>query len=42
MAVQVIVELKAKAGRRDEMRSLIEQLKLLAGPFRATVVRRLP
>jgi quinol monooxygenase YgiN len=95
MAVTVIVELKAKPGRRDEMRSLIEQLatrerpsgyhgstyyeslddpdllidiadwdspearathlqkaiaagtygpvlKLLAGFFRATVVRRLP
>ena len=95
MAVKVIVELKAKPGRRDELRSLIEQLaahdrpsdyhgstyyeslddpdllidiadwdspeartthllkamaagtygpvlKLLAGPFRATVVRRLP
>ena len=26
MAVKVIVELKAKPGRRDEMRSLIEQL----------------
>jgi len=26
MAVKVIVELKAKPGRRDELRSLIEQL----------------
>lgn len=95
MAVKVIVELKAKPGRRDELRSLIEQLagrdrpsdyhgstyyeslddpdllvdiaewespeartthltqamadgtygpalELLAGPFRATVIRRLP
>jgi quinol monooxygenase YgiN len=95
MGVKVIVELKAKPGRRDELRSLIEQLatgdrpsgyygstyyeslddpdllidiadwesreartthlakamavgtygpalELLAGPFRATVIRRLP
>ena len=95
MAVKVIVELKAKAGRRDELRSLIEELaardrpsdylgstyyeslddpdllidiadwespeartahltkamaagdygpvlELLASPFRATVIRRLP
>jgi quinol monooxygenase YgiN len=95
VAVKVIVELKAKPGRRDEMRSLIEELatrdrpsdyhgstyyeslddpdllidiadwespeartthlakamaegaygpvlELLAGPFRATVIRRLP
>ena len=95
MAVKVIVELKAQSGRRDELRSLIEQLadrnrpsgyhgstwyaslddpdllidiadwesaeartthleeamaagsynpmlELLAGPFRATVVRHLP
>lgn len=95
MTVKVIVELKAKVGRRDELRSLIEQLasddrpsgyhgstyyeslddpdllidiadwespeartmhlakamaadaygpalELLAGPFRATVIRRLP
>ena len=95
MAVKVIVELKAKPGRRDELRSLIEQLaardrpsgyhgstyyeslddpdllidiadwespeartmhleksmaagayspvlELLAGPFRASVIRRLP
>jgi quinol monooxygenase YgiN len=95
MAVKVIVELNALPGRRDELRSLIEQLaardrpseyhgstyyeslddpdllidiadwespeartahleqamaagsygpvlKLLAGPFRATVIRRLP
>ncbi len=95
MAVKVIVELKAKPGRRDELRSLIEQLatrdrpsgyhgstyyeslddqdllidiadwespearqthlakamaagayapafELLAGPFRVTVIRRLP
>ncbi len=93
MAVKVIVELKAKPGRRDELRSVIEQLaardrpstyhgstyyeslddllidiadwespeartthleksiaagaygpvlELLAGPFRATVIRRLP
>lgn len=95
MAVKVIVELKARPGRRDELRSLIEQLatrdrpggyhgstyyeslddpdvlidiadwespqartthlaeamaagvygpviELLAGPFRATVIRRLP
>ena len=95
MAVKVIVELKAKQGRRDELRSIIEQLamrdrpsgyhgstyyeslddpdllvdiadwespeartthlakamaagayapalELLAGPFRATVLRRLP
>jgi quinol monooxygenase YgiN len=95
MAVKVIVELKAEPGRRDELRSLIEQLatrdrpsgyhgstyyeslddpdllidiadwespeartthlakamaagaydpvlELLAGPFRATVIRRLP
>ena len=95
MAVKVIVELKAKPGRRDQLRSLIEQvatrdrptgyhgssyyeslddpdllidiadwespeerathlakamaagtygpvLELLAGPFRATVIRRLP
>ena len=95
MAVKVIVELKAKPGRRDELRSRIEQLaardrpsdyhgstyyeslddpdllidiadwespeartahlakamaagaygpvlELLAGPFRATVIRRLP
>jgi quinol monooxygenase YgiN len=95
MAVKVVVELKAKPGRRDELRSLIEQrarrdqpsgyhgstyyeslddpdllidiadwespeartrhlakamaagaygpaLELLAGPFRATVIRQLP
>ncbi len=95
MAIKVIVELKAKPGRRDELRSLIEQLATrerpsgyhgstyyesvddpdllidiadwespearaahlakamavgaygpvlepLAGPFRATVIRRLP
>ena len=93
MAVKVIVELKAHPGRRDELRSLIEELarhdrpsgyhgstyyeslddpdllidiadwespeartthlakaaaaygpalELLAGPFRATVIRRLP
>jgi quinol monooxygenase YgiN len=95
MAVKVVVELKAKPGRRDELRSLVEQLatrdrpagyhgstyyeslddpdllidiadwespdartshlakamaagtygpalELLAGPFRATVIRRLP
>ena len=95
MAVKVIVELKAKAGRRDDLRSLVEELatrdrpngyhgrtyyealddpdllidiadwespeartihlakataagaygpvlELLAGPFRATVIRRLP
>ena len=95
MAVKVIVELKAESGRRDELRSLIEELAardrpseylgstyyesvddpdllidiadwespeartahlakamaagdygpvlgLLAGPFRATVIRRLP
>lgn len=95
MAVRIIVELKAKEGRRDELRSLLEQLAdrerpsgyhgssyyeslddpdvlidiadwespeartthlakamsagvygpvldLLAGPFRATVIRRLP
>jgi quinol monooxygenase YgiN len=95
MAVKVIVELKAKPGRRDELRSRIEQiatgnrpsgydgstyyeslddpdllidiadwespeartthlanavadgaygpaLEMLAGPFRATVIRRLP
>ncbi len=32
MAVKVIVELKAKPGRRDELRSLIEQLAPLDRP----------
>ena len=53
MAVKVIVELQAKPGGRDELRSFLDNListagayapllELVAAPFRATVIKQLP